>query len=103
MLLVNGDAPLLRAATVAALVDAHRAAGNVLTVLTAEVDDPTGLGRIVRDDDGAVRAIVEERDATDGAARHPRDQRRRLRRRRGGPAPQPGRGSAPTTTRASST
>ena len=65
VLLVNGDAPLLRAATVAALVDAHRAAGNVLTVLTAEVDDPTGLGRIVRDDDGSVRAIVEERDATD--------------------------------------
>jgi bifunctional UDP-N-acetylglucosamine pyrophosphorylase / glucosamine-1-phosphate N-acetyltransferase len=65
VLLVNGDAPLLRAATVAALVDAHRAAGNVLTVLTAEVDDPIGLGRIVRDDDGSVRAIVEERDATD--------------------------------------
>ncbi|WP_245160783.1 bifunctional UDP-N-acetylglucosamine diphosphorylase/glucosamine-1-phosphate N-acetyltransferase GlmU [Blastococcus sp. CT_GayMR16] len=65
VLLVNGDAPLLRVATVAALVDAHRAAGNVLTVLTAEVDDPTGLGRIVRDDDGAVLAIVEERDATD--------------------------------------
>ena len=58
VLLVNGDAPLLRAETVTALVDAHRAAGNVLTVLTAEVDDPTGLGRIVRDDDGAVRAIV---------------------------------------------
>ena len=65
VLLVNGDAPLLRASTVAALVEAHRAAGNVLTVLTAEVDDPTGLGRIVRDDDGAVRAIVEERDASD--------------------------------------
>jgi bifunctional UDP-N-acetylglucosamine pyrophosphorylase/glucosamine-1-phosphate N-acetyltransferase len=65
VLLVNGDAPLLRAATVTALVDAHRRAGNVLTVLTAEVDDPTGLGRIVRADDGAVRAIVEERDATD--------------------------------------
>jgi bifunctional UDP-N-acetylglucosamine pyrophosphorylase/glucosamine-1-phosphate N-acetyltransferase len=65
VLLVNGDAPLLRAATVTALVEAHRSAGNVLTVLTAEVDDPTGLGRIVRDDDGSVRAIVEERDATD--------------------------------------
>jgi bifunctional UDP-N-acetylglucosamine pyrophosphorylase / glucosamine-1-phosphate N-acetyltransferase len=65
VLLVNGDAPLLRASTVTALVEAHRNAGNVLTVLTAEVDDPTGLGRIVRADDGAVRAIVEERDATD--------------------------------------
>ncbi|MET0763794.1 MAG: bifunctional UDP-N-acetylglucosamine diphosphorylase/glucosamine-1-phosphate N-acetyltransferase GlmU [Blastococcus sp.] len=64
VLLVNGDAPLLRAATVVGLVEAHRAAGSVLTVLTAEVDDPTGLGRIVRDADGGVRAIVEERDAT---------------------------------------
>jgi len=65
VLLVNGDAPLLRAATVMALVEAHLAAGSALTVLTADVDDPTGLGRIVRDGSGAVRAIVEERDATD--------------------------------------
>ncbi|SNR41280.1 bifunctional UDP-N-acetylglucosamine diphosphorylase/glucosamine-1-phosphate N-acetyltransferase GlmU [Blastococcus mobilis] len=64
VLLVNGDAPLLRASTVAALVEAHRSTGSVVTVLTAEVDDPTGLGRIVRDGDGGVRAIVEERDAT---------------------------------------
>jgi bifunctional UDP-N-acetylglucosamine pyrophosphorylase/glucosamine-1-phosphate N-acetyltransferase len=64
VLLVNGDAPLLRAATIEALVTAHAEAKNTLTVLTAEVADPTGLGRIVRDDDGAVRAIVEERDAT---------------------------------------
>jgi bifunctional UDP-N-acetylglucosamine pyrophosphorylase / glucosamine-1-phosphate N-acetyltransferase len=65
VLLVNGDAPLLRTETVARLVESHRREGSVLTVLTAEVDDPTGLGRIVRDDDGRVRAIVEERDATD--------------------------------------
>ncbi|MCU1614857.1 MAG: UDP-N-acetylglucosamine pyrophosphorylase [Frankiales bacterium] len=64
VLIVNGDAPLLRAETVTSLVDAHRAAGDVLTVLTAEVPDPTGLGRIIRDDAGRVRAIVEERDAT---------------------------------------
>jgi bifunctional UDP-N-acetylglucosamine pyrophosphorylase / glucosamine-1-phosphate N-acetyltransferase len=63
VLILNGDAPLLRAATLAELVQAHRDAGDVLTVLTAEVDDPTGLGRIVRDDAGAVRAIVEEKDA----------------------------------------
>jgi len=64
VLIVNGDSPLLRTATVAALVDSSAAAGDVLTVLTAEVDDPTGLGRIVRADDGTVAAIVEERDAT---------------------------------------
>jgi bifunctional UDP-N-acetylglucosamine pyrophosphorylase/glucosamine-1-phosphate N-acetyltransferase len=63
VLIVNGDAPLLRPETLDALVRAHRAAGDVLTVLTAEVADPTGLGRIVRDGTGAVRAIVEERDA----------------------------------------
>jgi len=64
VLIVNGDAPLLRAETVRALVAEHAAAGNALTVLTAEVEDPTGLGRIVRAE-GGVRAIVEERDATD--------------------------------------
>jgi bifunctional UDP-N-acetylglucosamine pyrophosphorylase/glucosamine-1-phosphate N-acetyltransferase len=63
VLILNGDAPLLRAETLTALVGAHRDAGAALTVLTAEVDDPTGLGRIVRDDAGAVRAIVEEKDA----------------------------------------
>ena len=64
VLIVNGDAPLLREETVAALVEAHLTAGSELTVLTAQVADPTGLGRIVRDADGGVRAIVEERDAT---------------------------------------
>jgi bifunctional UDP-N-acetylglucosamine pyrophosphorylase/glucosamine-1-phosphate N-acetyltransferase len=65
VLIVNGDAPLLRPETLAGLVAAHRAAGNALTVLTAEVADPTGLGRIVRDAGGAVRRIVEEKDADD--------------------------------------
>ncbi|MGY1771724.1 bifunctional UDP-N-acetylglucosamine diphosphorylase/glucosamine-1-phosphate N-acetyltransferase GlmU [Blastococcus sp. SYSU D00813] len=65
VLVCNGDSPLLTARTLGALVAAHAAAGSVFTVLTAEVDDPTGLGRIVRDDDGRPRAIVEERDATD--------------------------------------
>ncbi|WP_245158920.1 bifunctional UDP-N-acetylglucosamine diphosphorylase/glucosamine-1-phosphate N-acetyltransferase GlmU [Blastococcus sp. TF02A-35] len=65
VLLVNGDAPLLRQSTVVRLVDEHLRQGNALTVLTAEVEDPTGLGRIVRDADGSVRAIVEQRDATE--------------------------------------
>ena len=64
VLIVNGDAPLLRPQTVTDLVDAHTAAGAVLTVLSAHVEEPTGLGRLVRDDDGRVRAIVEERDAS---------------------------------------
>ena len=65
VLVVNGDAPLLTAGTLDALVAAHTAAGSVFTVLTAEVADPTGLGRIVRDGRGAPRAIVEERDASE--------------------------------------
>ncbi|SFE17778.1 bifunctional UDP-N-acetylglucosamine diphosphorylase/glucosamine-1-phosphate N-acetyltransferase GlmU [Blastococcus tunisiensis] len=64
VLVLNGDSPLLTSATLGTLVAAHDAAGSVFTVLTAEVDDPTGLGRIVRDERGAPRAIVEERDAT---------------------------------------
>ncbi len=63
VLLVNGDAPLLRTGTIAGLVAHHVATGSALTVLTAEVADPTGLGRILRDPAGAVVAFVEERDA----------------------------------------
>ncbi|WP_111767691.1 bifunctional UDP-N-acetylglucosamine diphosphorylase/glucosamine-1-phosphate N-acetyltransferase GlmU [Nakamurella deserti] len=59
-----GDVPLLRTETLAALVSAHQAAGNAVTVLTAHVTDPTGYGRIVRDaPDGGVSAIVEHKDA----------------------------------------
>ena len=65
VLVVNGDSPLLTSRTLAELVAAHDAAGSVFTVLTAEVDDPTGLGRIIRNERGAPQAIVEERDATD--------------------------------------
>ncbi len=65
VLLVNGDVPLLRPGTLAGLVAHHVATGSALTVLTAEVADPTGLGRILRDPAGAVVAIVEERDATE--------------------------------------
>jgi bifunctional UDP-N-acetylglucosamine pyrophosphorylase / glucosamine-1-phosphate N-acetyltransferase len=64
VLVLSGDVPLLRGETLRALVAAHVRTGEAMTVLTAEVDDPTGLGRIVRDADGNVRAIVEERDAS---------------------------------------
>ncbi|WP_326562496.1 bifunctional UDP-N-acetylglucosamine diphosphorylase/glucosamine-1-phosphate N-acetyltransferase GlmU [Micromonospora sp. NBC_01796] len=64
VIVINGDAPLLRPETVAALVEAHETAGAAATVLAAEVPDPTGLGRIVRDEVGRLEQIVEERDAT---------------------------------------
>ena len=63
VLVAIGDIPLVPADELAALVDEAR--GNRLAVLTASVPDPAGLGRIVRDAGGAVRAIVEERDASD--------------------------------------
>ncbi len=61
-LVVNGDCPLISTATLAAV--AELAAGGRLALLTAVVSDPNGLGRIVRDGEGTVRAIVEEKDAT---------------------------------------
>jgi bifunctional UDP-N-acetylglucosamine pyrophosphorylase / glucosamine-1-phosphate N-acetyltransferase len=64
VVVLPGDTPLLRAETLRALVDAHEAAGAAATVLTAEVPDPTGYGRVLRGPDGAVRRIVEHRDAT---------------------------------------
>ena len=63
LVLLSGDVPLLEAETLRALLEAHSAAGAAATVLTARVDDPTGYGRILRDDRGITR-IVEHKDAT---------------------------------------
>ena len=60
-----GDVPLLDTATLSALLAEHRESGHAVTVLTAAVPDPTGYGRIIRDAAGAVRGIVEQRDATE--------------------------------------
>ncbi|MGW6708619.1 bifunctional UDP-N-acetylglucosamine diphosphorylase/glucosamine-1-phosphate N-acetyltransferase GlmU [Streptomyces sp. NPDC054956] len=66
VVVVCGDTPLLTGETLAALTATHEADGNAVTVLTAEVPDSTGYGRIVRDGaTGAVTAIVEHKDATD--------------------------------------
>jgi bifunctional UDP-N-acetylglucosamine pyrophosphorylase/glucosamine-1-phosphate N-acetyltransferase len=60
-----GDVPLLDSGTLRGLLTEHAAAGNAVTVLTAELDDPTGYGRILRDPGtGAVTGIVEQRDAS---------------------------------------
>ncbi|GII29884.1 bifunctional UDP-N-acetylglucosamine diphosphorylase/glucosamine-1-phosphate N-acetyltransferase GlmU [Planotetraspora mira] len=64
VLVTYGDTPLLRTETLAALLERHAADGNAVTVLTAEVPDPAGYGRIVRDAGGAVLEIVEEKDAS---------------------------------------
>jgi len=59
-----GDMPLLRSQTLQQLASVHRAEGNGVTVLSARVPDPTGYGRIVRDEAGALARIVEHADAT---------------------------------------
>lgn len=66
VLVTYGDVPLLRPETLRALCAAHEAAGAAATVLSTVLDDPTGYGRLLRDPDGAVRGIVEERDADAG-------------------------------------
>ncbi|WP_075734688.1 bifunctional UDP-N-acetylglucosamine diphosphorylase/glucosamine-1-phosphate N-acetyltransferase GlmU [Streptomyces acidiscabies] len=65
VIVVCGDTPLLTGTTLTALAATHHTDGNAVTVLTAEVPDATGYGRIVRDADGAVTAIVEHKDATE--------------------------------------
>jgi len=62
LLLLCGDVPLLRRETLERLLTAHRAAAAAVTVLTAEMADPYGYGRIVREN-GDVARIVEEKDA----------------------------------------
>jgi bifunctional UDP-N-acetylglucosamine pyrophosphorylase/glucosamine-1-phosphate N-acetyltransferase len=58
------DAPLLTAETLGDLVERHAESGCAITVLTATVADPAGYGRILRDAEGRVRGIVEDRDAS---------------------------------------
>jgi bifunctional UDP-N-acetylglucosamine pyrophosphorylase/glucosamine-1-phosphate N-acetyltransferase len=64
LLILNGDVPTMRASTLRNLVARHRRSGAALSLLTANVDDPSGYGRIVRDARGGVQRIVEHRDAT---------------------------------------
>jgi bifunctional UDP-N-acetylglucosamine pyrophosphorylase / glucosamine-1-phosphate N-acetyltransferase len=63
VVLLSGDVPLLRAASLSALLEAHHAAGAAATVITANLARPFGYGRIVRTS-GHISKIVEERDAT---------------------------------------
>jgi bifunctional UDP-N-acetylglucosamine pyrophosphorylase/glucosamine-1-phosphate N-acetyltransferase len=63
VLVLPGDAPLLRPETIATLLEAHRATGSAATLLTARLADPTGYGRVVRSAGGDVTAIVEHKDA----------------------------------------
>jgi bifunctional UDP-N-acetylglucosamine pyrophosphorylase/glucosamine-1-phosphate N-acetyltransferase len=64
VVIVSGDVPLLDAGTLGELLAAHRSAAAAATLLSAVVDDPTGYGRVVRDADGRLARIVEQKDAS---------------------------------------
>jgi bifunctional UDP-N-acetylglucosamine pyrophosphorylase / glucosamine-1-phosphate N-acetyltransferase len=63
LVMLYADVPMLTSATVTRLLDRHTSSGAAATVLTADVDNPHGYGRIVRDGEQIAR-IVEERDAS---------------------------------------
>ncbi|WP_307807000.1 bifunctional UDP-N-acetylglucosamine diphosphorylase/glucosamine-1-phosphate N-acetyltransferase GlmU [Naasia sp. SYSU D00057] len=65
VLVLNGDVPLLDAATLREFLAAHRGGGAAGSVLTAVLPDPTGYGRIVRGADGSLERIVEQKDASE--------------------------------------
>jgi UDP-N-acetylglucosamine diphosphorylase/glucosamine-1-phosphate N-acetyltransferase len=69
VVVLNGDVPCLRPQTVASFVAYHTSEGAAATVLSARLDDPTGYGRIVRDDNQALLAIVEQKDADEATRR----------------------------------
>jgi len=64
VVVLYGDCPLLGPDTLRRLIADQRESGAAATLISTELDDPTGYGRIVRDDTGAVRAIVEEKAAS---------------------------------------
>jgi bifunctional UDP-N-acetylglucosamine pyrophosphorylase / glucosamine-1-phosphate N-acetyltransferase len=64
VLLLYGDSPMLPASTLRAMLNEHRTQGHQFTVLTSELDDATGYGRIIRGAGGEVLRIVEEKAAT---------------------------------------
>ena len=65
VLVLPGDTPLLRPPTLASLVRMHREADAAATLLTAELENPFGYGRVIRSRDGRVARIIEESDADD--------------------------------------
>lgn len=68
LLVLSGDVPMIRAETLAALVQkhhTHRGKGAACTILTVNLNDPTGYGRVVRDSAGFFSKIVEQKDASD--------------------------------------
>ncbi|MHC5035216.1 MAG: bifunctional UDP-N-acetylglucosamine diphosphorylase/glucosamine-1-phosphate N-acetyltransferase GlmU, partial [Planctomycetota bacterium] len=68
VVILCGDAPLIRSSTIAGLVKSHEENRNSVTVLTANMDEPRGYGRIIKDG-SEIRKIVEEKDASEAEKR----------------------------------
>ena len=65
MLILYGDVPLIKIETLSRLMEVHEKEGSWSTILTTDLPDPTGYGRIIRNPDQSLMKIVEEKDATD--------------------------------------
>lgn len=63
VVILYGDTPLLRAQTIRRLLEHHAKTGAAATILTADMADPSGYGRIRRDPSGCIEGIVEDKDA----------------------------------------
>lgn len=64
VLVLSGDVPLIRPETLRSFVDQHRSSGAACSILSVRLENPTGYGRIVRDDQEQFSRIVEQKDAT---------------------------------------
>jgi bifunctional UDP-N-acetylglucosamine pyrophosphorylase / glucosamine-1-phosphate N-acetyltransferase len=64
LLVLNGDTPLLQSSTLLGMIQLHQQRNAAITLLTAEYEDPTGYGRVIRSEQGTIQRIVEESDAT---------------------------------------
>ena len=65
VIVLSGDVPLLTITSMQQLIEHHFQTNAVATILTADFDDPTGYGRIIRNDDDSVKKIIEHKDATE--------------------------------------
>lgn len=65
VLVLSGDVPMIRVETLQKLIEYHHNTGAACSILSVRLENPTGYGRIIRDENGAFRKIVEQRDATE--------------------------------------
>ncbi|MEO0410087.1 MAG: bifunctional UDP-N-acetylglucosamine diphosphorylase/glucosamine-1-phosphate N-acetyltransferase GlmU, partial [Cyanobacteria bacterium P01_A01_bin.135] len=72
LLVLNGDVPLLRPETLQRLLETHQVQGNEATILTAQLSNPKGYGRVFCDGQNVVTQIIEHRDCTKAQRQNPR-------------------------------